>query len=344
LELEYVPWTARVYARAPWRPVYVGLLVSVVLLVVLFVYEWSLGRFALIYGEGAQGRTLGELRIAVVHCLMMGVGPTAYVALIHRTRRTWVELQEVLGLSDEQLQHATRRVGRRPPWLLGVLLVGGLVLSIGVTHWTTPDGDPFSFSQIVPEVVWHRVFAPIVILYTVWLTSLIVASSMQLSEAARGISELDLLDRDALAPFKTQALMHSLAVLVLAACASPLGVEEQLVGLIFSIWIFAALIASAGLLLPLLGIRSVIRAERERELAWCDAELRLARDALKRAPAVSGAGRFAEISAYRQRIDDVSEWALDAPSFVRFSLYLLLPLGSWVGGALVERVVDAVAQ
>jgi hypothetical protein len=37
----------------------------------------------------------------------------------------------------------------------------------------------------------------------------------------------------------------------------------------------------------------------------------------------------------------VSAWPADSATFVRFSLYLLIPLGSWAGGAIVERFVDS---
>jgi hypothetical protein len=34
-------------------------------------------------------------------------------------------------------------------------------------------------------------------------------------------------------------------------------------------------------------------------------------------------------------------WPIDAPTLRRFALYLAIPFGSWFGGALVERMVDA---
>jgi len=44
--------------------------------------------------------------------------------------------------------------------------------------------------------------------------------------------------------------------------------------------------------------------------------------------------------AYRGLIESVREWPVDAPTLRRFALYLAIPLGSWFGGALVERMVD----
>jgi len=40
----------------------------------------------------------------------------------------------------------------------------------------------------------------------------------------------------------------------------------------------------------------------------------------------------------------VREWPFDASTLVRFGLYLLIPLGSWAGGAFVERVIDALLE
>jgi hypothetical protein len=37
-----------------------------------------------------------------------------------------------------------------------------------------------------------------------------------------------------------------------------------------------------------------------------------------------------------------ARWRFDTPTGVRFALFLLIPLGSWLGGAVVERVVDLV--
>ncbi len=33
------------------------------------------------------------------------------------------------------------------------------------------------------------------------------------------------------------------------------------------------------------------------------------------------------------------EWPFDTSTFLRFALYLLIPMGSWFGGAVVERLL-----
>ena len=45
--------------------------------------------------------------------------------------------------------------------------------------------------------------------------------------------------------------------------------------------------------------------------------------------------------AYEARIEGVGEWPFDPSTLRRFGFFLLIPLVSWIGGALVERLVDA---
>jgi hypothetical protein len=50
---------------------------------------------------------------------------------------------------------------------------------------------------------------------------------------------------------------------------------------------------------------------------------------------------MAALLAYEARIEAVREWPIDTATLRRFGLFLLIPMASWIGGALVERLVDA---
>ncbi|MCZ6783588.1 MAG: hypothetical protein O7G30_09800, partial [Proteobacteria bacterium] len=52
-------------------------------------------------------------------------------------------------------------------------------------------------------------------------------------------------------------------------------------------------------------------------------------------------GHLSDLLAYRAYVESLREWPFDTSTLVRFALYTLIPVGSWLGGALVERVVDA---
>jgi hypothetical protein len=47
-----------------------------------------------------------------------------------------------------------------------------------------------------------------------------------------------------------------------------------------------------------------------------------------------------EFVTYRELMENVRTWPYDSPAMAGFGLYLLIPLGSMFGGALVERFVD----
>ena len=100
-----------------------------------------------------------------------------------------------------------------------------------------------------------------------------------------------------------------------------------------------------SLLLPSRGVHERLHAAKLEELTRVRAEIECARAAL-----VDTRNKGAEIArmpallAWEERVERVSVWPLDAPTLVRFALFLLIPLGSWLGGALVERAVDSVLR
>ncbi|MBL4863738.1 MAG: hypothetical protein JKY63_02435 [Rhodobiaceae bacterium] len=104
------------------------------------------------------------------------------------------------------------------------------------------------------------------------------------------------------------------------------------------------LIAFATLMVPLYGIHLKIVAAKR-------AELRIVRDVIvelkdqfigPRKAGGEAAQRLVGAIAYEARLEKMSDWSIDLPTMGKFSFYLVIPVVSWVGGALVERVVDAV--
>ena len=52
--------------------------------------------------------------------------------------------------------------------------------------------------------------------------------------------------------------------------------------------------------------------------------------------------RLGGLLAFEARIAGVGEWPFDVGTFVRFALFLALPLGSWIASALVEWGISRV--
>jgi hypothetical protein len=124
----------------------------------------------------------------------------------------------------------------------------------------------------------------------------------------------------------------------MASVLSLFALDIEFILMLVGAWITMVIIAWVGLTLPLRGIRAKIRIATSQELQWCQQALKTAREALKTGAA--GSQSIAEIIAYKTTIAQTRNWPFDNPTLVRFALYLLIPLGSWVGAAFVERGLD----
>jgi hypothetical protein len=93
--------------------------------------------------------------------------------------------------------------------------------------------------------------------------------------------------------------------------------------------------------LPVRGLRRQIQARKAEELARVREEVRLDRDLVARreSDSAEAGARLPGLLAYAKQIESVREWPFDAPTLTRFFLYVAIPIGSWVGGALVERLL-----
>ena len=102
-------------------------------------------------------------------------------------------------------------------------------------------------------------------------------------------------------------------------------------------------LAAAALLLPARGVRDRVRRAKREELERVRQAIQGNTDALANSAIAKRAGSvgLVDLLAYRQYVDSVREWPFDAPMLGRFALFTLLPLGSWLGGALVERVLGS---
>ena len=130
-----------------------------------------------------------------------------------------------------------------------------------------------------------------------------------------------------------------------SAIALLLVVTGRQPGLVLAIIAGSVGLGVASLLIPCLGIHRKLRDVKRSELARV-------RDAVERRSAALIEGRrtaeedpdIPALLAYESRIRGVSEWPFDSPMLMRFLLLVLIPLGSWVAGALVERLVDAALE
>lgn len=193
--------------------------------------------------------------------------------------------------------------------------------------------------RLPPEALAHR--API--LGVGWFAGCffyaLLVESRRLADVGRAHARVDLLDLRPLASIPRQGLRHALLGAGLFAIVSlalvDVAIAPKLIDVLVAALLANAALSAAALLLPARGLRDAIVAAKRAELDATVTGLRRSRES---AP---GARPLADLLAWRAFVAAVPKWPFDAPTVGRFLLYLAIPLVSWLGGALVERPVDA---
>ena len=156
------------------------------------------------------------------------------------------------------------------------------------------------------------------------------------------LGTVDLLRPDALAPFARRGLRTAFLWIGGSSIASVVFVNQGFSLLTGLVLVATLVMGGFAFVLPVRGLHRRIQAAKEAELEHVRAAITRAREELlKETGAVAEAARMPGLLGYEQRIASVPEWPLDAPQIARFGLIVLIGLGSWLGGAVVEHLLDA---
>ncbi len=330
----------RLFRAVPVSPWWLGLALAAALVVLFLVSELALRRFDLVLSSAA---VRGDFRIAIVLLCMLAYLPPAREAVLAGFRRNLEELRPVLECSDAAFEELRAAIGCHDRRLLRLFAGLGVLLGLGAPVLTNLSLNAYDFGNVVPEATWHRVATPLIGWLLASFVHVVVVESRRLSRIGREQVRVDLLDPGAFAPFARQGLRNALLATGFLGLAALLLLElEQAPGfawLLAGLYLIVIAAAGAGLVLPVRGLHQRLRERKRAELAWCAAELRRARERLASGEGPPGPA-LADLAAWRGVVASASEWPFDTSTLTRFGLYLAIPLGSWLGGALVERVVD----
>jgi len=153
-------------------------------------------------------------------------------------------------------------------------------------------------------------------------------------------SAIDLLHLDDLYGFGRTGLTRALVGLLSVGIVGLMGLSTVF-GLWLTIPVFVVGLVTGlvTLLRPARRVRNLIREVKRKELAQLEPLVRQARDDTLKSE-LSTQGRLTDLMAYQDRIESIAEWPFNSSTIIRFGLYLFIPVGSMIGGALVERIVD----
>jgi hypothetical protein len=218
----------------------------------------------------------------------------------------------------------------------------GAILGLGIDHLPFLLG-PWEFA--LPVRIWSNVLMFLLFALLGVQTLISMRHFRVFYEAGRRHVSESLVDPSPLAPFARVGLRGSALWFGGSALASLLFVGASAGWIVALVLVVTLGLGVASLLVPSRGIHLRIRERKREELARVRAAIAGGGAALFGGPAgESDAGRLPALIAYEARIAAVREWPFDTATLRRFLLFLLIPLASWIGGALVERVVNAVLE
>jgi len=345
LEERILPWSQRLHDAHPVSPWLAGAAVFLGLTLAFAAAEFALGRQSLLIDPTPGSPLLRNVRLAIVMFIGVGFGVAASLFLVRRERESLRTLLPHLQLPPgeaAELEGAPGRLRRTALWRAGLI---GIALSLLLPLLADPARVLYDPRQWDPEMYWHRVILLVLGWWLGRVAALVATQSMRMRALAERLPELDLFDPAPLRPFAAQVSSHALVVAGVTGVLSLNLLEENFGQMVAVLAVMNAGFGALVVLGPLRGLRDRLREAKLRALTWCRGELADAAAALERGPGASPdsgrSGRMADLVAYERRVESVAEWPFDAGAIRRFGFYLLIPLISWSGGALVERMIDS---
>lgn len=193
-----------------------------------------------------------------------------------------------------------------------------------------------------PAFIWTLWRLPLFI----WLSFVLIVSDLNATRSylrlGRDLIEVDLLDVQSLTPFARRGLRSALTWVVFSIIFSLFWVGDMASEHNLLLFIPVLAMAVGAFIAPLVGVHSNIVSVKRSALDRLRDEIRVERDifANKHIDATSESPRLANLIAYYQLINGTREWPIDAANLLRFLMYLLIGLGSWLGSAFVELMLD----
>lgn len=327
-------WNDRIFEAIPLPAPWVGALLALVLIALLFAIAELSGEWARLEEKSAPFWSNRDARVALLISLMAAGMPVVLRLHDQSTRRNARALAQSGEVDAERL--LARGGGELWFGTLSMVLLPLVALSV--------DRDPGTYFRAgywTATKVWYWLLGFACCVATGTTIARVVHDALGFSRLGRGLRHIDLLDASALAPFGRQALRSTVpGLFVLSIFAANLTDRAFL-------WATALIggISLAGsvatLLMPLRGVRARIQAAKREELARVHAAIRGEPGALGGSPlAARPTPDLAELLAWRAAVQGVQEWPIDASTWVRFLLFLGIPLASWIGGALVQYALD----
>lgn len=337
-----IAWETRVIGWIPLPPIAAGAVVAGVL-VVGAVLAFALTGGPILDPDAGLG-IASRFRTAAVVSALVGYTMAAGRYLTLSISSDMVEVgrlrPEALAPENEGWLHGV------PRSVMQRSRVAGCVGLVGAALMMQLAGDPlFDRHGLVLDggEAWTVTFTLILFFLLARAAFMTAVGARERNDDGFRIppGEIDLLDLRVHLVEGRVGLRLSLVWIVGSTLSSLLVFDPELTAPLVLLLGLGFGLALVALMLPTRRLHLRIRDAKRREIERVSAEVRAARDALQSGER-DAPGRLADLLAYWDHLEGVREWPFDNRTLSRFVLYLLIPVGSWLGGALVERFVGRV--
>jgi len=293
--------------------------------------------------SGADSLGWSDIWLEMLNAVILVYVPAALVLLRRGIARDLTELRPVLRCSDSEFGKLIESATCVPNRLLAVCC-GVFVLAFMLM----PVYDPGFFATRRPALDDPLLqFYVLRNVFTGWVVGLAVASEVSATNAYRALGRdhviVDLLDTRPLHPFARKGLRSALSWILAVSLVSLFWLGPGAGATNGPIIVAVIVLVTGTLFYSVSGVRESIRREKGVQRDALRERIRQRRDeVLGEAP--SGASEGAELAsliAYYDLIERAPEWPFDAPMIARLALFATLGLGSWLGGAVVERMLES---
>jgi len=337
------PRAPGLYERMPLTPVWTGVVIGTALVLLYVASCLAFGHLAEVVAGTAPEHIYRDIRTAMVTIAGVAFVPAARVYLARATHRNLRQLWPALSPEGRRIV-AERSQAGGASLLARVLQPAVAVLMLGFL-FTTLAADPglvTSSRYWIVEHLWHWVLLGPLGWMMGSLAAAMVEDSRLFQRLARDLPEVDLLDHSAFAPCVRQGLMGALIWILFLSVSSSLLLDLDVSGP-WGVMAPAVLgIAILALVIPVWGAHQRIQEVKRDTLRGLRREIQTSEGALHTHPEDgANASRLRALLAYEARIERVREWPFDASTVLRMTFYMALGVSSWLGAALVERIVDA---
>lgn len=352
-------WDHWIVVRLTGVPLIAGSIVALCLMA-SFV---ALALFFDVYGaEGTLAKLGGDtLRFgddpyswaAIVSSLLGGYGVAVTAFAIAKEKSELPALAEMLGrdLDDmKKLRDETNLLFQKQAPFFGW---AGYVVGLICMAMTLPGLSAYLGIASVEEVrplfpferaaeVWFLLFVPLMFYLMGKGMYFTIREARFLSTQQKLHHKIDIWHPERVRVLTRLALARALFWLIGSTIGSLFFLEESINPVaLLPVFGGIGLIATLLLAMPVFRLHFAFKQAKEEELVRIRDVIKQNWDKLQGTPTDEATiARLGGLVAFEQRIEAVSEWPLDLSTLSRFSLYLAIPMVSWVGGALVEQVVD----